>query len=121
MSVTARLAQHGVGNVHIQRPSAPVECVALQPTQRLHDHEHRLIPATLGGTVLGCLNLASGPRLDVLKVCACDGVSWRVLLCVRDRKSTRLNSSHVAISYAVFCLKKKTIIQDSSILSTRSQ
>src|SRR5690625_5609722 len=26
-----------------------------------------------------------------------------------DRKSTRLNSSHVAISYAVFCLKKKRI------------
>src|SRR5439155_22286991 len=26
---------------------------------------------------------------------------------LRDRKSTRLNSSHVAISYAVFCLKKK--------------
>src|SRR5690625_6149090 len=25
----------------------------------------------------------------------------------KDRKSTRLNSSHVAISYAVFCLKKK--------------
>src|SRR5690349_23023721 len=27
---------------------------------------------------------------------------------VADRKSTRLNSSHVEISYAVFCLKKKT-------------
>src|SRR5699024_12062151 len=27
----------------------------------------------------------------------------------RDRKSTRLNSSHVSISYAVFCLKKKNI------------
>src|SRR5699024_11559804 len=27
-----------------------------------------------------------------------------------DRKSTRLNSSHVSISYAVFCLKKKTNI-----------
>src|SRR5699024_11219118 len=27
----------------------------------------------------------------------------------RDRKSTRLNSSHVSISYAVFCLKKKKI------------
>src|SRR5437868_9124327 len=26
---------------------------------------------------------------------------------IRDRKSTRLNSSHVSISYAVFCLKKK--------------
>src|SRR5690625_5018199 len=29
---------------------------------------------------------------------------------VLDRKSTRLNSSHVAISYAVFCLKKKNLI-----------
>src|SRR5437667_6538357 len=27
--------------------------------------------------------------------------------CRRDRKSTRLNSSHITISYAVFCLKKK--------------
>src|SRR5258708_27605186 len=27
--------------------------------------------------------------------------------CVKDRKSTRLNSSHQIISYAVFCLKKK--------------
>src|SRR5258705_6723361 len=30
----------------------------------------------------------------------------------RDRKSTRLNSSHLGISYAVFCLKKKTILAD---------
>src|SRR5439155_11583860 len=30
-----------------------------------------------------------------------------------DRKSTRLNSSHVAISYAVFCLKKKILEQRS--------
>src|SRR5207249_5850162 len=29
----------------------------------------------------------------------------------RDRKSTRLNSSHVSISYAVFCLKKKTTLR----------
>src|SRR3989442_8505357 len=33
-----------------------------------------------------------------------------------DRKSTRLNSSHVRISYAVFCLKKKTV----SARTTRS-
>src|SRR5438552_11875343 len=33
----------------------------------------------------------------------------RVPLVVRDRKSTRLNSSHQIISYAVFCLKKKKI------------
>src|SRR5699024_12404152 len=31
----------------------------------------------------------------------------RARQCCRDRKSTRLNSSHVSISYAVFCLKKK--------------
>src|SRR5436309_12410428 len=31
----------------------------------------------------------------------------------RDRKSTRLNSSHVKISYAVFCLKKKKKLIDS--------
>src|SRR5690606_41136504 len=31
---------------------------------------------------------------------------------VADRKSTRLNSSHVKISYAVFCLKKKSHIHD---------
>src|SRR2546426_8286503 len=29
--------------------------------------------------------------------------------CASDRKSTRLNSSHLVISYAVFCLKKKNI------------
>src|SRR5256885_12894281 len=32
-----------------------------------------------------------------------------------DRKSTRLNSSHLVISYAVFCLKKKTHINDTHI------
>src|SRR6266702_4947592 len=36
-----------------------------------------------------------------------DRVYSREQLLTRDRKSTRLNSSHVAISYAVFCLKKK--------------
>src|SRR2546430_12050636 len=34
-------------------------------------------------------------------------ISLRVIVTVRDRKSTRLNSSHSQISYAVFCLKKK--------------
>src|SRR5690606_24844373 len=35
-----------------------------------------------------------------------------------DRKSTRLNSSHVKISYAVFCLKKKKNIMYSAIIHT---
>src|SRR5690606_39837748 len=34
------------------------------------------------------------------------GAGW-IVIKVIDRKSTRLNSSHVKISYAVFCLKKK--------------
>src|SRR5438067_2990552 len=36
-----------------------------------------------------------------------------------DRKSTRLNSSHVSISYAVFCLKKKTTVRYRPHPSTR--
>src|SRR5690349_23996937 len=41
----------------------------------------------------------------------------------RDRKSTRLNSSHVEISYAVFCLKKKkkTKNKKDSIHNTKEQ
>src|SRR5256885_8250497 len=55
---------------------------------------------------------------------------WRVFFCyasdhaqfigstVRntDRKSTRLNSSHLVISYAVFCLKKKKILRQLTVL-----
>src|SRR5437870_7262846 len=37
-----------------------------------------------------------------------------LFFCCLDRKSTRLNSSHVAISYAVFCLKKKTVPSKAS-------
>src|SRR5690606_42164617 len=41
-------------------------------------------------------------RLHIAAICV--GLAGRI---VEDRKSTRLNSSHVKISYAVFCLKKK--------------
>src|SRR3712207_7538233 len=36
-----------------------------------------------------------------------------------DRKSTRLNSSHANISYAVFCLKKKTFVGSTPMATTR--
>src|SRR5699024_7569686 len=36
-----------------------------------------------------------------------DALSLDIKEALKDRKSTRLNSSHVSISYAVFCLKKK--------------
>src|SRR5690606_13395603 len=38
-------------------------------------------------------------------------VAWKLKKEHIDRKSTRLNSSHVKISYAVFCLKKKNAIE----------
>src|SRR5690606_42047429 len=41
---------------------------------------------------------------------------YRRLKRVLDRKSTRLNSSHVKISYAVFCLKNKTLLEKSDML-----
>src|SRR5256885_9715955 len=40
---------------------------------------------------------------------------------VEDRKSTRLNSSHLVISYAVFCLKKKKNISQSVPVRTISR
>src|SRR5205814_8748251 len=36
----------------------------------------------------------------------CSGQQESGSVCISDRKSTRLNSSHLGISYAVFCLKK---------------
>src|SRR3712207_8543562 len=40
--------------------------------------------------------------------------------CGRDRKSTRLNSSHANISYAVFCLKKKKVLLNASLMIVRN-
>src|SRR5437870_6163595 len=54
----------------------------------------------------------SGKRHDLLKEARIDNSERSKTLNAIpervDRKSTRLNSSHVAISYAVFCLKNKT-------------
>src|SRR6266496_2332927 len=59
----------------------------------VHELGRNVLPEQLG-------ELALGTRLDEVAISHVDGVK-------RDRKSTRLNSSHVEISYAVFCLKKK--------------
>src|SRR5699024_11310378 len=51
-------------------------------------------------------------KVMIVTICLCiiflfglANIAWKME--IRDRKSTRLNSSHVSISYAVFCLKKK--------------
>src|SRR5438067_10121359 len=49
-----------------------------------------------------------------------EGRYYRLQEATEDRKSTRLNSSHVSISYAVFCLKKKkkNIVTPAPYIST---
>src|SRR5690349_23783913 len=67
----------------------------------------RSIPAEV---LAAALSQARDARLEILEVMAeaIDAPAEMSLLAPRiDRKSTRLNSSHVEISYAVFCLKKK--------------
>src|SRR5699024_11942609 len=70
--------------------------------------------------VLGTKTVTSGKDLYCIKFCSlqsCNNIQvQRLAQCARlfcsvqeDRKSTRLNSSHVSISYAAFCLKKKRI------------
>src|SRR5207253_9951778 len=73
-------------------------------TLSLHDAlpiflDHSLF---LYGSNMGNSNLHDNYPLPEVLVGGANGAH------IGDRKSTRLNSSHVAISYAVFCLKKKT-------------
>src|SRR5207249_7365345 len=55
-----------------------------------------LIKAVIPVIDLGMIENKASEKLDQIR-----------LKTIKDRKSTRLNSSHVSISYAVFCLKKK--------------
>src|SRR5690349_22644824 len=71
-----------------------------------------------GGRMMNDDTLERRLRAEARRAIADDGFSARVMAALpprapatlpwlQDRKSTRLNSSHVEISYAVFCLKKK--------------
>src|SRR5205814_8641790 len=63
--------------------------------------------------------LTYGPAVPIYTLAQCGGLHGHIKVgrdgtayvpnknCGGDRKSTRLNSSHLGISYAVFCLKKK--------------
>src|SRR3712207_7817113 len=51
---------------------------------------------------------------------ALSAVILEFLSSVEDRKSTRLNSSHANISYAVFCLKKKNSVEVSHFLPSET-
>src|SRR2546430_17166768 len=70
----------------------PISLMLFQKRFLIHLNPQRLQKAAVLGRQLGCLGRCR------VAFCQPDG---------RDRKSTRLNSSHSQISYAVFCLKKK--------------
>src|SRR5690625_5594281 len=64
--------------------------------------------ALIAGLVVGvALNMAGMPEVATAIKPIGDLFIRGIKMLIVDRKSTRLNSSHVAISYAVFCLKKK--------------
>src|SRR5690625_6303677 len=67
---------------------------------------HTLSILVVAGAILDGFGLYE-PLIDF----AGAGVTVPITSFGKDRKSTRLNSSHVAISYAVFCLKKKIRIK----------
>src|SRR5256885_5494050 len=69
-------------------------------------------------TLFRSLNRTTGHRLAMLRNMTVSPQLLRLgqrggdlLVAQQDRKSTRLNSSHLVISYAVFCLKKKNNYQ----------
>src|SRR5438067_3685868 len=59
-------------------------------------------------------NLPASSRL-FFRTWTRDDLEIAMTLWGEDRKSTRLNSSHVSISYAVFCLKKKTAVDEVDV------
>src|SRR5690606_41422297 len=77
------------------------------PTRRssdLHLVLYHLCTHSLPDDVFALLQLADAANVDAARGIELQRPAARRRL---DRKSTRLNSSHVKISYAVFCLKKK--------------
>src|SRR5690348_11026601 len=83
----------------------------LFPYTTLFRSRHRVADAnrSLGARLDRVAYLEADRRQDVplLAVLVVDERDARAAVGVVDRKSTRLNSSHPSISYAVFCLKKK--------------
>src|SRR2546426_8367973 len=74
-----------------------------------------------GEAVKAHVVLQEGRRVtpeELRKICHDAIASYKVPETIEflgDRKSTRLNSSHLVISYAVFCLKKKTSSSDTAM------
>src|SRR5687768_18357131 len=87
------------------------------PTRRSSDLELYTDRSTQGDLDNRALQkeLTKVVTLPVYVLVSADGKPLRIF---QDRKSTRLNSSHGYISYAVFCLKKKTKIDSLTLASS---
>src|SRR3712207_7581265 len=79
------------------------------PSRRFKDRKIALIGATIALLGMGYLSVAGLPGYGIQQTAGSELTTEYVPVEGEgiDRKSTRLNSSHANISYAVFCLKKK--------------
>src|SRR5439155_3477166 len=98
----AVMADAGIGEPTIGEPVTSALGVVAGDTCHIDvaDRWGNMVSATPSGGWL-----QSSPVIPEIGVCL--GSRMQMFWLEEDRKSTRLNSSHVAISYAVFCLKKK--------------
>src|SRR5207253_10785727 len=104
---TTQRAPHSTAPLH-PRPSLPLSFYCSGAHRDLHSFPTRRSSDLSRMTVWTAID--SGTVYHFLEPTLIDGSTMSPNISRgtgRDRKSTRLNSSHVAISYAVFCLKKK--------------
>src|SRR5256885_12310272 len=76
---------------------------------KLLERNIQRLSSRTGESCLRNRQAAKAPRIDKAQLPSRAQFCDRMSMFGEDRKSTRLNSSHLVISYAVFCLKKKTI------------
>src|SRR3712207_7676446 len=94
-------------------------------TLSLHDALPISLPTRrVGRAITGCdgrrvAGAPSGRAASIARGARTGGAHGRLVTGGADRKSTRLNSSHANISYAVFCLKKKNISNSGLMLHFR--
>src|SRR5690625_7909415 len=110
--------------------SQSLRCVRLKQNKRLPKHKKsqkvcRLKRQEIWRSLFGPLRTSLEIRSPFIWMITAEpisplrsGAEIPSLIYVTDRKSTRLNSSHVAISYAVFCWKKKKLAYFGYVVRT---
>src|SRR5256885_7153595 len=120
----AKLKNAAVSRILIERPAknARITIFSARPGvvigKKGEDIENlkKELATRLGVPVAVNIEEVRKPEIDAKLIAdsICQQLEKRIMF--RDRKSTRLNSSHLVISYAVFCLKKKKIsLADGSL------